>query len=330
MIQEVRDRVLAILGENFSTEQLQMIDCAVRDALRGMRVEKEDMLPAVVQPGIDREIEEYKRRKETKGLKKETVANYVQVLRAFNAVTGKAAQDIVDVDIIDFLNKYQTYRNISASRKKDMRIILNGFFGYLSDSGRILRNPMATVEQIKVPKKHRRALTMLGYEHVRLACKDTRERALIEFLFSTGCRVSEVVSLNRSDIDYYNKRILVKGKGDKERYVFLNAPAIVWLDRYFQERSDTNEALFVSSKAPHGRLLKGALEKNIHQLGERCSKHLFPHLFRHTMATYCLNMKMDVQDLKMIMGHESIETTMLYVTQNPEHARQAYFQVQAA
>ena len=330
MVQEVRDRVLAVLGDNFTTEQLQMIDCAVRDALRGMRVEKECMLPSIVQPGISREIEEYKRRKETKGLKKETVANYVQVLRAFNAVTMKAAQDITDTDIMDFLNKYQQYRNIGASRKKDMRIILNGFFGYLSDSGRIVRNPMTTVEQIKIPKKHRKALTMLGYEHVRLACKDTRERALIEFLFSTGCRVSEVVNLNRDDIDYYNKRILVRGKGDKERYVFLNAPAIVWLDKYFRERTDYDDALFVSSKAPHSRLLKGALEKIVRQIGERCNKHLFPHLFRHTMATYCLNMKMDVQDLKMIMGHESIETTMLYVTQNPEHARQAYFQVQAA
>ena len=324
-MQKIRDKVLSILSCNFNAEQLQMIDLAVAQALKGMRVEPEETLPAVINGGMP-EVMEYLARKKSKGLSNGTLEQYRQVLTAFMQATQKKIEDIQDWDILKFLDQYESYRGVGKRRKDSMRVILNGFFRYMTDSGHVKSNPMATIEAIKFKKKVRQPLTPLEFERVRRACKTPKEKALLEFLFATGCRVSEVVNINRDDIDYFEQKIKVTGKGDKERYVFINAAATVALDEYFKRREDNNEALFVSDRKPYQRIKKNAIEKIIRQIGERSGigRRIFPHLIRHTTATHLYQHGMRLEDLQVFLGHESADTTRIYAKDDPSMTRHAY------
>ena len=324
-MQTIRDKILADLAPNFTPEQLQMIDIAVAGALKGYRIEVEETLPEV-RSGSVSEVREFLARKKSKGLQEGTLQQYAQVLQAFCLATPKVIADIRDWDVLRFLDQYESCRGIGKRRKDSMRIILNGFFRYMTDSGRVRINPMATVEAVKFRKKVRQPLTPVEFEKLRRVCRTPKERALVEFFFATGCRVSEVVRINREDIDYYNKRIKVIGKGDKERYVFINAAATVALDDYFISRKDNGEALFVSDRQPHERLKKNAIEKIIRQIGVRAGlgRRVYPHLIRHTTATHLYQHGMRLEDLQVFLGHESADTTRIYAKDDPTITQHAY------
>lgn len=321
----IRDQILAELSPNFSAEQLQMIDIAVAKALKGKRITEEETIPATTNSGMP-EVKEYLARKKSKGLTLGTLEQYRQVLTAFMAATQKNISDIQDWDVLRFLDQYESYRGVGRRRKDSMRVILNGFFRYMADSGRVKINPMATIEAIKFRKKVRQPLSPVEFERLRRACVSLKERALVEFLFATGCRVSEVVTLNREDINYYDRTIKVTGKGNKERYVYINAAAVVALDEYFKGREDSNEALFVSDRKPHQRIQKNAIEKIIHQIGERAGigRRVFPHLIRHTTATHLYQHGMRLEDLQILLGHEKADTTRIYAKDDPSITRHAY------
>lgn len=156
-MQEIRDKILALLSPNFSGEQLAMIDKAVAESLKGYKVEPEETRPAVRETALP-EVAEFLARKKSKGLTKGTLSQYQQVLKAFCVMTPKAIQDIKDWDVIKFLDWYESCRGIGRRRKDSMRIILNGFFSTLSDTGRIPTNPSAMIEPIKYRKKVRQPL----------------------------------------------------------------------------------------------------------------------------------------------------------------------------
>lgn len=324
-MQEIRDRILALLGPNFNGEQLAMIDKAVAESLKGYSIKPEETLPAVRESTLP-EVAEFLARKKSKGLSKGTLNQYKQVLTAFAVMTPKAIGDIVDWDILKFLDWYEDCRGIGRRRKDSMRIILNGFFRYMADSGKVRQNPMVTIEPIKYKKKVRQPLNSVEFERLRRACTTNKERALVEFFFATGCRVSEVVDICKEDIDYYNRTIKVTGKGDKERYVYINAAAVVALDEYFKERDDCNPHLFVSDRKPHQGLKKNAIEKIIGKVGERAgiNRKVYPHLLRHTMATHLYNHGMRLEDLQILLGHEKADTTRIYAKDDPELTRHAY------
>lgn len=321
----IRDKVLAALAPNFTAEQMHMVDCAIADALQGYKVEAEETMPAVQNDAMP-EAAEYIARKRSKGLKHGTLVQYTQVLKTFCLATQKQIDQIKDWDVIRFLDQYEACRGIGKRRKDSMRVILNGFFRYMADSGRVRINPMATVEPVKYRKTVRQPLTGIELWRYREACRTPREKALVEFFFATGCRVSEVVQLNKCDIDFYSSKVKVLGKGDKERWVFINAPAAGALEEYFKIREDHKEALFVSDRKPHQRLKKNAIEKIIRTIGERAEigRRVFPHLIRHTTATHLYQHGMRLEDLQVLLGHESADTTRIYAKDDPAITQRAY------
>lgn len=332
MIQAVRDKVLAALMDHFSGEQLSMIDKAVADALHGYRVEVQETLPDVVSNEMVPEIAEYLGRKKSKGCSKGTLEQYRYVLKTFALYSRKKLQEVTDLDVIAFLDSYETYNCIGLRRKDGMRIILNGFFRYLTDTGRVHRNPMCTVEAIRFEKRVRESLSDIELERLRKACTTLREHALVEFLFATGCRVDETIRVNREDIDYDRRLVKVFGKGKKERYVCLNAAAVVALGNYLGSRTDSSHALFVSQCRPNRRLGKNALENIIRKIGQRAGllRRVFPHLLRHTFATFLLRHGMPIQQLQVLMGHSDTSTTLIYAHVDPEQIYASYRQCMAA
>ena len=122
-----------------------------------------------------------------------------------------------------------------------------------------LANELEKIKKIKVTKKKKKAFTADEMERMRIACTDIRDRALIEMLASTGCRVSELSSIKLNDIDFIRKKVRIIGKGDKERTVFISDQAMIYLNRYLETRKDNNISLFVSKRYPYGQLRKDGI-----------------------------------------------------------------------
>ena len=204
------------------------------------------------------------------------------------------------------------------------RTIICSYFGWMASEEYIIRNPAINIQPIKYERKHKKPMSQLELENVRLACKTKREKAIVEVLYSTGCRVTELERLNISDVNFETKEIVLFGKGDKHRISYLNAKAEVSLKDYLNERTDSNPALFVYDRKPYSRFKKSGIELMIRKIVERTSgvtTHVTPHIFRHTTATTAIDRGMSIVDVSKLLGHTRIETTMEYITTNSDSVK---------
>jgi integrase/recombinase XerD len=150
---------------------------------------------------------------------------------------------------------------------------------------------------------------------LREACKnDLRTRALLEILFETGCRVSEIVGVNREDINWEKRSIKIFGKGSKERTVYFHVNTYFYLTKYLATREDPHPALFVTKINPTERLHARSIQIIIKDLGKKANltKNIHPHALRHTFGTYLLNKGMDISIVSELLGHERLSTTQIY------------------
>ena len=155
--------------------------------------------------------------------------------------------------------------------------------------------------------------------------------AIVEFLYSSAVRVSELIRLNRDDICWQSDDVLVLGKGNKEREVYLNARAHLHLRQYLETRTDDNSALFVSTRAPYERLTRAGVEYILARLGQAAGvDNVHPHRFRRTAATDLLRMGMPIEQVQELLGHVKIETTRIYCTVTQEQVRSSHRRYMAA
>lgn len=165
----------------------------------------------------------------------------------------KHIQSISTEDIRLYLSHYQEQQCASKVTMDNIRRILAGFFSWLEDEDYIIKSPARRVHKVKTAKVIKDTFTDEHMGLLRSACTETRDLALIEFLFSTGVRVGELVNLNRKSINFQERSWIVLGKGNKEREVYFDARAKLHLQEYLNTRTDDNEALFVSIRAPYHR-----------------------------------------------------------------------------
>ena len=152
-----------------------------------------------------------------------------------------------------------------------------------------------------------------------------RDLAIIDLLYSTGSRVGELVNLNIDDIDLEGRECIVYGKGDKERRVYFDAKAKVHLKEYIDNRTDNNNALFVTLDAPHDRLKISGVEIRLRKLGRRLDlERIHPHKFRRTMATRAIDKGMPIEQVQKILGHSQIDTTMQYAMVNQSNVKTSH------
>lgn len=248
------------------------------------------------------------------GMSMKSLELYDLYLKDFFRQINKPIKNITTNDIRVYLYKVQTQRGISNRSLDSRRTIINAFFEWCCNEEYVDRNPCRTIKKIKYETKERKPLTAIELEQLRDSCATARDKAMVEFLYSTGCRVTEIVNINKSDVNFETKEVVLFGKGNKHRTSYLNARAELALKNYLDSRDDDNDALFVSDRHPHNRLKKNAIEKRIGQLGELAGieRNVFPHLIRHTTATDGLNRGMGVEEVQAILGHENIATTMIY------------------
>ena len=172
---------------------------------------------------------------------------------------------------------------------------------------------MGMVEDVKVEKIIKKPFTDEEREKLFRACTSLRDKALLEFLYSTAVRVSEFVNLDKADIRFGSCDLIVYGKGGKERRVYLNERTNMYLKEYLQSRTDNNPALFVGIIAPHRRMTKAGVEYIVRRIGEVAGvENAHPHRFRRTAITNALNRGMPLPEAMLFAGHSKPETTLLY------------------
>ncbi len=285
-----------------------------------------DLKPAeysiVPYEGIPEKLILFLTTKKLEGLSPRTLKSYTLHLTRFSKILQKRLEDITVIDIRRYLAQYSTTGVKNSTLDTEMSI-LRSFFNWLEAEDYIVKSPMRKIKPTKKPKRIRKALTGEEMEMLRMACEDKRDKALVEFFYSTGCRLDEVYKLNKQDIDWSRGLVNVIGKGDKERTVFLNARAKVHLWNYIESRHDKTDALFVGSKLPFERLGHRAYQRIFNELGERAgiTKSVHPHLMRHTTATTAVNNGASIQSVQLMLGHTDPATTTLYAHLNTDEVQ---------
>lgn len=264
--------------------------------------------------------------KKVQGLTKATLSNYKGTAIAFfNLIGNKELKDITTDDVRYFLATGMEQHKWSNAHADNLRRYLSTFFSWCIDEDLMIKNPVKRMKPIAKRQRVRKPFTEVEVEKMREYLSEhekcLRDRAILEVLLSTGCRASEVQNIKLQDVDFINKEIFVVGKGDKERKVFLNEKAIYYLKKYITEgnRDESCEYLFQSLIKSENRGLKiSGMEIRLRKMGEELGFKVYPHKFRHTAATWAIQRGMPIEQVKQMLGHEQMDTTLIYAQMNTE------------
>ncbi len=266
-----------------------------------------------------------------------TVNGYEENIDEFLKFLGAKNLNVLEVSKDD-IRKYLKYldnlnlKNSSISRRLSS---LRSFYNYLVSNKVILNNPM---KLIKNPKKEKKLPNFLQYDEFMKLLESIknadalsiRNKLILELLYATGLRVSELVNIKLNDIDLNNKVIKTLGKGNKERLVYFGDYAKDLLSKYLHnERKEllkgkNNEYLFINNQGGH--LTTRGIEDIIDRIVNEASlKHkISPHVLRHTFATHLLDNGADLLSVKELLGHESLKATQIYTHITEERLRSVY------
>lgn len=286
------------------------------------------------------------------GCSPNTLRYYKNSISFFFDRAKKPFSDVSADDIRLYLATRTQIDEISKTTANNERRNLSSFYGWLQKEEILLKNPMLKVDSIKVTKTRKPAFTQMDIEKMRFACRNSYQTALVETLLSTWARVSEVAQIKLKEIDLEKGSVLVHGKGDKERIVYLNAKAQLAIKNYLDDRRDNNPYLFpkcnyagdvkrMSSGIPrrvqglwymkpkfvseNEHRDKSSIESDIRRIGKRAGvENAHPHRFRRTGATTALRNGMPLITVSKLLGHENIGTTQIYLDISDRELEQAH------
>ena len=310
-----RNEIVAKLSESLPQDQILRVLSAIDATIPEYDISRKPV-SIITTDGIPEVVKFFLASKAIENLSRNTLKIYRLRLIDFFGKVRKPFQDITANDVRMYLYSCKEH-NASDRYLDNIRRELNSFFSWLVANEYLLRNPCATVEHVKYQEKIREPLTAYELELLRWNCKTIREKALIDFFFSTGIRLSECHDANIADIDWEKRSFIVRhGKGNKRRTVFFNAESELTLRKYLDSRTDDCEALFVTIRKPYRRLCLHGIQDVITKVAKRADMHVYPHKLRHTFATSGLHGGMPLDKLQALMGHEDPKTTLIYAKQD--------------
>ena len=301
--------------------QISMIEQALLPYLNNLQMEKLHqtlirVLTDATTPSDDDNrdfLPVYIAAKRVEGCSEKTLHYYeTSISNALKSI-AKPVKQITTDDLRLYLDTYQQRNNAGKVTIDNVRRVLSSFFSWLEDEDYILKSPVRRIHKVKTGKTVKETYSDEALEIMRDHAENIRDLALIDLLASTGMRVGELVQLNRKDIDFENRECIVFGKGDKERKVYFDARAKIHLQNYLSARADDNPALFVTLLSPYNRLKISGVEIRLRELGRKLNiPKVHPHKFRRTLATMAIDKGMPIEQVQHLLGHQSIDTTMVY------------------
>lgn len=276
-----------------------------------------------IENDLQEKIEIFLSSRKIEGLKQKTLDGYKIELNLFANYIQKAVVQITTSDIRKYLAHNTTWMITTVDRKLS---VLKSFFGWMVREELLLRDPSSKIKAPKKPKRLPKSLSIEELEIVRDSCETLRERALIETMYATGCRLSEIQNMKKSDINTQEMSVRVIGKGDKERICYLSIKCLHQLRKYLTARKDDCEYLFITERRPFRQMTGRSIERIIDKIEQRASisKKLTPHVFRHTFAQLAMENGAELADVQHLMGHEDPATTLIYSQVSEERKRQAH------
>lgn len=260
--------------------------------------------------------------KRISGLSEKTICRYkYQIHRMMDAVKVPT-RSITVYHLRQYLAN-EKQRGVMDRTLEGNRQVLNAYFNWLHRERLIDINPVANLSAIKCAKKIKIIYSEVDVERMKFAAKSLRDRAIVCFLLSTGCRISEMIQLNREDLDFSAQECTVFGKGAKERTVYFDSVTGMVIQEYLSQRLDPFPALFVGKQTE--RLSAGGVRQMLQKLsGAANVDHVHPHKFRRTLATNLIRHGMPIQEVASILGHDKLETTMQYVVLDKTDVKNSY------
>lgn len=309
-INELLNRLMGTIPD----EYLQVIKDQVLIWLNNYDITKKETSLQNRADDLCRELQDFVIAKKVEGMSDGTIKLYYRSISHFLFYANKPVEDITTGDILAFLHSYQATRKVKDITLDNTRIHISAFYNWLVNSDYIDKNPCKKIKPIKHEKNTRHPLTAIQMEKLRNSCTNLRDKAIIEFLYATACRVGELVIIKKSDVDFDRKEVHLFGKGKKHRLSYLNARAVVSLQAYLTSREDDSDYLFVGLKRPHEQLSTRSVELLLKKYGQKAGidAKCTPHVIRHTTATDAINKGMPVEQLQKLLGHEQIETSLHY------------------
>ena len=263
--------------------------------------------------------------KTLEGCSKKTIRYYRLTIEKMLNEINKNSVTITTEDLRKYLTDYQKINDCSKGNLDNIRRIFSSYFMWLENENYILKSPVRRIHKIKSIKAVKETISDDSMELMRDNVAHPRDLAIIDLLASTGMRVGELCGLNRSDIDFENQECVVLGKGDKERVVYFDARAKLHLQNYLNSRKDENPALFVSLLKPYNRLEIAGVEIRLRKLGRKLDiPKVHPHKFRRTLATKAIDKGMPVEQVKTLLGHSQLDTTMEYAIVNQTNVKNSH------
>lgn len=316
-LNQVRSRA----AEELTAADMDRLTAILSDVLEGFRVEelKTDSWTA----NDDDLIASFVSSLNVQGRSQKTIKRYVYVISRFMKAANTTTRSVTVYHIRDWLAA-EKKRGIQESTLEGNRTVLSSYFSWLFREGLIEKNPITNVGVIKVPKKQKKTYSDIDFEKLNQCCETIRDRAIIHFLRSTGCRISEMCGLDRDMVDLEALECVVHGKGNKDRTVYLDPVAGMVLNEYLKQRTDTSPALFAVMRGQE-RIQPNGVRVMLKKLGRIAGvDHVHPHKFRRTLATDLARHGMPIQEVANLLGHEKLDTTMRYVVLNKEEMKHNY------
>ena len=281
--------------------------------------------------------------KKTNGCTDRTLKFYNAEARKILQRIGKPIVEITSDDVRLYIAK-RIKDGVTNTTIGNEKRVLSSLFAYLHGEDTIHKNPMLSIDTMKQKKTQKEAFKDYEVVAMRDNLRTSRERAIFELLLSTGCRVSELVNIKMDEFQD-DDSILVHGKGQKDRFVYLNANAKYAVEKYLNDRKDNSIYLFprmksikdVDKKTPKSNMPlwymhpenvdesnhvdKGSVEFIIRTLGRKVNVKAYPHKFRRTCATNALKNGMPIEMVSRMLGHANLSTTQIYLDLNDEQMK---------
>lgn len=312
---ELVNNVMVSMQEYLDRKQQEQLKNVLVVNFAGYELTQTETLPSTIVFDNEYILKRFSIDMLAKGIKKSTIEQYVRMARKFFRFTNKNYREVTGQDIVDFVAIYQYQYNISNNYKSTMQKYLSSFFGWAYRKRHIEDDIMRDVDPVKPEQKRKVRLTDMQVEDLREAAKTLREKALLEFMLSTGCRVSEIILLNKTDVDLHGGRVTIYAeKTSSYRTGFLNTKAKKALWQYINSRTDDNEALFVTARGACKRMSKSSVENIVKSLGALAKVPFITtvHVYRKTFASIQYIKTGDILYVSKLLGHASTDVTIKY------------------
>lgn len=304
--------VEATLTTRYAPEEIAMIANVVIRVLSNYEITERctDLIP--YDDENERLLKQYAACLLIDGKSKGTIKQYTRTLRKLIDVTHRDYTKMGITDVRHFLAR-EAERGLSDRSRENQRANVSAFFQWMTNEEIIPKNPLAALKPIKYKEEIKPPFSDIDIDKLRSACKDARERAIVETLLATGIRVEEVSSMVVQDVDASTLMVRVThGKGNKERMTCITPVGMRHLMNYLSTRPESGSALFYNKD--HHPLQDGGIRKLLKRIEARTDvTDVHPHRFRRTFATNLYKRGMDIHEIQRLMGHVNINTTLTYI-----------------